>query len=330
MSLPKGIDISHYQARTPSLTGLSFAWIKASEGTTPDLMYPTHVANVRKAGLWTGAYCFARDDVPLAAQARYFLAHAQDARALAVDVEGPHATNSAETRVLIANIKFYDPLKRPVLLYMSAGWFFANVGQDGNWIAQWPGTGQPTPGTEPTRRWAFWQYRGSPLDLDVFNGTLADLQRLGPGLTLPDTGTIGEDMPGVSFTPVTPERGTFTYAIADGNLIDVADGSFTPVPKGFVRNSFGSVTIEDGKYAGLPAYLVTAKNRACLSLSSHGTYVADPKPTTSCEAPIANAVAPLNAQIGALKGQLVTATASAKSAERERIALAEANRIRGI
>ena len=59
----EGIDVSHWQTHTPSLAGLSFAFAKASEGTTQDAMYATHMANFVAAGIVPGAYMFARDDV---------------------------------------------------------------------------------------------------------------------------------------------------------------------------------------------------------------------------------------------------------------------------
>jgi hypothetical protein len=101
---------------------------------------------------------------------------------LAVDNEGSHALTKAQATFLIAKVKALDP--RPVGLYMSASVFF-NAGQDFDWIADYR-TGVPhtKPGT-------FHQYRGSPLDLDRYNGTLAELKALAGAL--PDSST-GDDV----------------------------------------------------------------------------------------------------------------------------------------
>ena len=63
-----GIDVSRWQGTTPSLAGLAFLFAKASQGTTKDPMYDTHIANARKAGLVVGAYCFNVGTLDIAAQ----------------------------------------------------------------------------------------------------------------------------------------------------------------------------------------------------------------------------------------------------------------------
>jgi hypothetical protein len=168
----EGIDVSHWQLQTPPLTGLAFAFAKASEGTTPDAGYSGHLGNFERAGLITGAYCFARDDVSLDGQAAFFVAEAgPTVHLLAVDVEGAHATDTAQTAFLISRIRVHDTLERAVLLYHSASGFF-DAGQDADWIADYrSGASHAAPGT-------FWQWTSSPYDRDHFAGTLDDLHKL--------------------------------------------------------------------------------------------------------------------------------------------------------
>lgn len=166
----RGIDISEHQATTPSLLGLAFTFVKASEGLRPDPLYPRHAAAVRALRLVLGAYCFARSDVDPDGQAAAFVARAAGAELLAVDDEGIHATDRPQTASLIARIRAHDPLHRPVGLYMSES-VFLEAGQDFDWVAHWGVAA-------PSRHWTFHQYRGSPLDLDRYAGTLAQLHAL--------------------------------------------------------------------------------------------------------------------------------------------------------
>jgi len=188
-----GVDVSHWQTSTPSLTGLGFVIVKASEGTTSDPKYAMHIANVKAAGKLAGAYHFARDDIDLDRQAAWFATHSPGATFLAVDVEGTHATTTAQTRLLIERIRVHDTLGRQVGLYMSESGF-QEAGQDFDWVANWSNT--------PHHPFLIWQYRGSPLDQDRYEGTLAQLRAaLAPIPKAPDSGV----------EPVTTRATTLTY-----------------------------------------------------------------------------------------------------------------------
>ena len=177
-----GVDVSHWQTSTPSLTGLGFVIVKASEGTTSDPKYAMHIANVKAAGKLAGAYHFARDDIDLDRQAAWFATHSPGATFLAVDVEGTHATTTAQTRLLIERIRVHDTLGRQVGLYMSESGF-QEAGQDFDWVANWSNT--------PHHPFLIWQYRGTPLDLDRYEGTLAQLRAaLAPIPKAPDSGVL--------------------------------------------------------------------------------------------------------------------------------------------
>lgn len=163
----KGVDVSHWQSLGDwSVTGLSFVIVKASEGTWLDPMYAKHVAKGRAAGLVVGAYAFNRDDVDITSQVATFAAASADADLWFIDVEGVHSFSQAQTRAFIDG--FRAATGKHIGLYHSESGYF-DVGQDYDWVAHW---GVAT----PTRSWDFHQYRGSPLDLDQFNGTEADLR----------------------------------------------------------------------------------------------------------------------------------------------------------
>jgi GH25 family lysozyme M1 (1,4-beta-N-acetylmuramidase) len=164
-----GVDISHWQDPTPALSGLAFGFAKASQGVMPDHMYPEHLAHFRAAGIVRGAYHFGVGGVNVTAQADTFLTAAKDAELLALDLEhnaSGESMSEAEARAFIAHV---HSMGKHIGLYHSESGF-PELGQDWDWVANWT--------TTPVRHWTFWQKRGSPLDLDVYNGTAAQLNVL--------------------------------------------------------------------------------------------------------------------------------------------------------
>lgn len=166
MAVTLGIDVSTYQPKTPSLRGLDFLFARASIATTPDEMYRRHSTVARKSGLVVGAYHFGISSTPIADQVATFLHAAPTADLYAIDVEGPQALSKSQTRDFIARVKATG---RVCGLYHSQSGFF-KAGQDFDWVANWSRV--------PARHWDFWQYRGSPLDLDEYNGSRAQLNAL--------------------------------------------------------------------------------------------------------------------------------------------------------
>jgi hypothetical protein len=162
MAYAKGVDVSHWQSLSDwSPTGLSFVIVKASEGTVKDPMYDKHVAKGRAAGLVVGAYAFNRDDVNMDAQVATFAEVSAGADLFFIDVEGTHSFSQAQTAAFMN--KFRALTGKHIGLYHSASGYF-DAGQDYDWVAHWGVT-------QPSRSWDFHQYRGSPLDLDQYNGT---------------------------------------------------------------------------------------------------------------------------------------------------------------
>ena len=166
----EGIDVSRWQATTPSLSGKSFLFARATYGTVADAMYATHIANARKAGLLVGAYAFGVGDVPVADQVAAFLATAGSVHFYVLDLERNGSRTSMTGTQAAAFIVAVRAKGHPCGLYHSESGF-PSLGQSYNWIANWSQI--------PAIGWTFWQYRGSPLDLDRFNGDLAKLRVLG-------------------------------------------------------------------------------------------------------------------------------------------------------
>lgn len=163
----EGIDVSTYQATTPSLTGRQFVFARASIGKYLDDRYAMHARNVRAAGKVLGAYHYVRDEIAASDQVATFLSAAVGADLLALDLEGADGGAAGRT-VARTMIDRLHALGRQVGLYHSESGY-PELGQDWRWVAHW---GVAAPGIP----WQFHQYRGSPLDLDRFHGDLAQLQ----------------------------------------------------------------------------------------------------------------------------------------------------------
>jgi len=189
MANARGVDVSHWQNLSDwSPDGLTFVMAKASEGTTADPMYAKHVAKARAAGLIVGAYAFSRADVDMAAQVATLAKSAPDADLYAIDVEGIHGFTQSQTAEFIR--RFQRLTSKKIGLYHSESGYF-DGGQDWDWIAHW---GVP----EPERStWELHQYRGSPLDLDQYNGTADEMKTwvaaLNNGGTTVDAFIVPED-----------------------------------------------------------------------------------------------------------------------------------------
>ena len=192
MANANGVDVSHWQTLADwSVTGLSFVIAKASEGTTKDAMYDRHIAKGRAAGLVVGAYAFNRADVSMDAQVDAFIAAAGDADLYVLDVEeegvaGTQKFTLTQTKAFIT--RFRALTGKPIGLYMSESGFYS-AGQDFDWVAHWGVLA-------PTRPWDFHQYRGSPLDLDQYDGTDAALRSFVRSLNGGNMPTLSAYLPG--------------------------------------------------------------------------------------------------------------------------------------
>jgi GH25 family lysozyme M1 (1,4-beta-N-acetylmuramidase) len=166
-----GIDVSAFQSSAYDTDGLSFVFIKATEGhsyVNPRLTAQTKRG--RDAGLVVGFYHFLWPG-NLTAQADYFLQHAPDRPGdlLAVDWEttgdGTHASN-AEKDAFIRKLKSLRPHNR-VLLYANRNYWLTvdttSYAGDGLWIADYVTAAKP----RIKAKWRFHQYTSDPHDKDV-------------------------------------------------------------------------------------------------------------------------------------------------------------------
>lgn len=354
MTTTFGIDLSHWNSVASwSPAGLGFVIVKASEGTTADSLYDEHMAKVKASGKLPGAYMFARDDVGIDAQAKFFATHSPGAYFLAVDNEGKHAMTASQIRSLIAAIRKYDILGRNILLYMSESGFFLYAGQDDNWVANW--------GNTPHTPYLIWQYlSGSQSgsggeDRNRYEGTLAQLKTaLSPYPVAPES-DIGGPMP--SFNTVTTDYNIAVFTNAKvfpnedltGTPIVVSPGrrfEYLGITKQGVRiirwmPAAGDTTqypIADGwsgyvdkATCGLPELQVdsTPYSQADLDEAKATQKAADQADLDAAYAAAAAATAKAN-EAQAAADKAIAEKDAAVAAERARIAAAEEARINAI
>lgn len=135
-----GIDVSHFNAIADAhavrANGITYAWCKATEGTTyVDPTFAAKVKQLRAAGIRVGAYAFLRAGDPVA-QARHFRQVAGDAGCLTLGSLMPMADMEAADVRGTANqalAAFYDTLGvSPVDCYANLDWW-TTVLRPGTW-----------------------------------------------------------------------------------------------------------------------------------------------------------------------------------------------------
>lgn len=232
----EGYDISVYQATTPSLAGKAFCFARAGYGSSSvDARYAYHAANIRKAGVVLGAYWFLYLGQDNALAVKTFLATAGAADLLVLDVEGGanNATGYALATDFIAKV---HAAGRKIGLYHSLSGF-PHLGQDFDWVAYWTSTPPPI-------SWTFWQYGGSGIDADRFNGDEAALAALVSEasmgfpvtLTIPLVIGTGNVASGVTATRLVDGTTTKTPALT---AVPMVAASHTGGSGGFVLNLNG-------------------------------------------------------------------------------------------
>jgi lysozyme len=200
-STVQGVDVSVYQGSIDwtkvKASGRGFGIARVSDGTAnPDSTFAANWSGMKAAGVVRGAYQFFRASVDPTAQANLLLdaigtLEPGDLPPMA-DVEVMDGESGA---TLVANLATWlgvvkAKTGRTPLIYSAPGFWDAlpNTGQFAgdtlvvaNWQVNCPDT--PTPWTN----WTFWQYAddgsvpgiSGAVDLDEFNGTLAQLQAFG-------------------------------------------------------------------------------------------------------------------------------------------------------
>jgi GH25 family lysozyme M1 (1,4-beta-N-acetylmuramidase) len=167
----KGIDVSGYQSSTYSTAGLSFVFVKATEGRSYiNGEQKAQAAHARAAGCVTGFYHFLWPG-NIQAQAEYFVEECASVAGdvLAVDWEttgdGTRAS-CAEKDQFIAAVRKLRPTHRTILYCNRDFWLnhdtTSNAG-DGLWIADYVTAGKPRIKAD----WLFHQYTSTPVDANI-------------------------------------------------------------------------------------------------------------------------------------------------------------------
>ena len=199
----EGVDVSEFQGSinwgAVKGSGRAFAIARVSDGTGhPDPTFATNWAGIKNAGMVRGVYQFFRASEDPVAQANLLLSAvgalgSDDLRPVA-DVE---VMDGVSGTTLVNNLAAWITRVRQAtglapMIYTAPGFWDAlpDTGQFGNdvlWVANWQVNCPDTP--TPWTSWSFWQYadNGSvpgisgAVDVDRFNGTLAQLQQQGGG-----------------------------------------------------------------------------------------------------------------------------------------------------
>lgn len=216
--LPRGVDVASYQGSPDwdavKAAGYAFAFTKVTEDDGyVNPFFARNWREIRRAGLYRGAYHFARPEGADAGQeADYFLDHVdaagglQTGDMLVLDLEA--GTGDLGPWVLTFLHRCEDRAGFKPLVYTGA-WFsgphnlgaYPEIGQYGLWLASYQSTMPPAP--EPWEFVAFWQFSDKGqvpgvvgnVDLNVFRGPLDRLPLYGkPG-----------SIPGPSPEPPKPE-----------------------------------------------------------------------------------------------------------------------------
>jgi GH25 family lysozyme M1 (1,4-beta-N-acetylmuramidase) len=267
-----GTDVSHHNGTVdwPTLktSGIDFAYVKATEGTTfIDPMFASNWAAMKTNGIVRGAYHYFHSNVDPVMQADYVMqtvgALGPGDLPIALDLE---ATDGQSESVIVAGaIKFLSTVTaasgRTAILYVSSGFLsdYSSFAGTPLWVANWLAMCPDVPA--PWATWAFWQnsstgtVSGVPspgaTDLDNFNGTLAQLQAFGGG---DDAGADAASDGEVPPTDASRDGSiSGNDAESDGNGPASADGGG---PDGDRGNGFGGpgISQSSGCSIGAPGH----------------------------------------------------------------------------
>lgn len=238
----RGIDVSHYQGTidwTKASVGLSFVFMKASEGTSyVDPKLSTYMTGAKQQGLIPGVYHFTDGTLvngdPVAgaqAEAQHFLATARSFIGTGylppvLDVEGSILNLSATVintwvGTFLNYVEQSTGVRPMIYASKSALPFGQSPSQTKLWLAAWRYSGGGgdlnwVPNSSPWPQYTFWQYSSTTTvpgvsstytDGDVFYGTLAQLQALA-GITSPQALPAATGRVATTRTPVPAPAGT--------------------------------------------------------------------------------------------------------------------------
>lgn len=238
-SVVNGIDVSEYDDAVDWATakgaGIDYAFVRVSDGLAfPDSKFADYWPAARAAGVMRGAYQYFRPDVDPVQQANLLLTAMGTLMpgdlppVLDLEVADGLSTAAVTAAVQTWISTVTTAIGRPPIVYAGLySWPSLTGGADVTtsplWIAQYTTAACPDI-PDPWTQWLFWQHSdtgavdgvtSSQLDLDVFNGTLEDLQAFANGGSAAPCGVID----------------------ASGGMIDDGDPCFTPGgPQAYMRH----------------------------------------------------------------------------------------------
>lgn len=210
----KGLDVSSYQGSitwaSVKAAGNDFAIARISDGSALDSDFATNWAGMKAAGLIRGAYQYFEPGQDPTTQANIVISAVgklgNGDLPVTADME---ATGGQSAATIVAHLQTWVAAveagtgKTP-MVYTASGYWNSSVGGStafGSlplWVANWGVTCPSMP--TGWSNWAFWQTSDTgsvsgisgAVDLDEFNGSLAQLQSFaGGGTTTGDGGTPG-------------------------------------------------------------------------------------------------------------------------------------------
>lgn len=189
-----GIDVSHYQREVDwdrVETDYAFVFLKATEGVAlEDGYFRRHWQRLGRTRTKRGAYHFFLPGADATRQADHFIRHVRLRSGDLPPVLDVEVAGSASSREVARGVRQWlqrveRHYKVRPIVYTNAAFYRQHLqGELAGyplWIAQY---GWRTPHTQPA--WHFWQYSDAgrvdgiagAVDLNVFAGSLADLNRL--------------------------------------------------------------------------------------------------------------------------------------------------------
>ncbi len=184
-----GADVSSYQPAAYPTAGLSFVFIKLTEGIAyVNPKWTAQRTTARRAELVTGFYHYPHIANSPVAEANHFLdqIHLDDGDLLCLDWEwngqGVSAAQACSYKdAWLGHVKSKAPRHRVVLYCARSDWLEAGTDErcgDGLWIADRTAAGKP----RVKHHWTFHQYGESRMDNDVANfGSVSALREWAGG-----------------------------------------------------------------------------------------------------------------------------------------------------
>jgi lysozyme len=209
----KGVDVSKYQANVSwssvKSSGRSFAFARVSDGVSyPDSYFATNWSGIKAAGLVRGAYQYFRPAQDPVAQADLMIAKL-GGKILTGDLPAVldlETTDGLASATVVARAKTWlarveaGTGKRPIVY--TAAFMSSTIGTSFSAYPLWVANYGTTCPTLPTgwSNWKFWQSASTGsvpgiagnVDVNDFQGTLADLKAFAGAAPSGDAGTIAD------------------------------------------------------------------------------------------------------------------------------------------